>query len=344
MEITRVPPPLFFNINDRSQVGEARRAVNLFAESCGFGNTRSAAVGIIITELANNLVTHSGNALIAVQCLSTANGDCIEILSIDRGPGMRDVGKCLLDGFTTTSTPGNGLGAVKRLSDEFDIFSIAEQGTVILSRVLRDVPTLRSSEVPLSWGVYSRPAPGEVACGDSWRVDWTPERPRFMIADGLGHGPVAAEAAAAVSEIFDSERSLTPTQFLSAAHRRATGTRGAAVAIAHVELPARRVQYAGIGNITGTLVEGEITRGLFSHNGTVGVLVRKMHSFEYMLPLHGLLIMHSDGIRSRWSLANYPGLQFRHPAIIAAVLARDFDRERDDLTVLVARAEGGNGE
>jgi hypothetical protein len=83
---------------------------------------------------------------------------------------------------------------------------------------------------------------------------------------------------------------------------------------------------------------------LFSHNGTVGVLVRKMHAFEYMLPVGGVLIMHSDGLQSRWSLASYPGLQSRHPAVIAAVLARDFDRQRDDLTVLVARVEGINGE
>ena len=95
-------------------------------------------MGIIITELANNLVTHAVNAHITVQCLSTSKGDAIEIRSIDCGPGMKDVGKCLLDGFTTAGTPGNGLGAVKRLSDEFDIFSMPEQGTVILSRVLRD--------------------------------------------------------------------------------------------------------------------------------------------------------------------------------------------------------------
>jgi len=340
MEITHVPPPLFFDMHDRSQVGEARRTTNLFAESCGFGETRTASIGIIITELATNLVKHAANAHLTVQCLSTSNGDVIEIRSIDRGPGMIDVGKCLRDGFTTAGTPGNGLGAVQRLSDEFDIFSIPEQGTVILSRVLRDARKQRANEPNLRWGVYSRPAPGESVCGDSWRADGAGESPRFMIADGLGHGPFAAQAAAAISSTFDDERSLAPAQFLGAAHQRAIGTRGAAVGIAQLDLSTRRIAYAGIGNISGILIDGEIGKGMFSHNGTAGVLVRKLQAFEYVWPVGGLLIMHSDGLQTRWSLANYPGLQARHPAVIAAVLARDFTRGRDDVTVMVARVEG----
>ena len=160
-----------------------------------------------------------------------------------------------------------------------------------------------------------------------------------MVADGLGHGPGAAHAAAAISNTFDDERSLAPAQFLGAAHQRAKGTRGAAVAMAQLDLSTRRVEHAGIGNISGILVDGEIVKGMFSHNGTAGVLVRKMQAFEYIWPVGGLLVMHSDGLQSRWSLASYPGLQARHPAVIAAVLARDFSRGRDDLTVLVAKVE-----
>jgi hypothetical protein len=47
--------------------------------------------------------------------------------------------------------------------------------------------------------------------------------------------------------------------------------------------------------------------------------------------------MHSDGLTSRWKLADYPGLSHRVPALIAAILYRDFKRGRDDATILVAR-------
>jgi hypothetical protein len=65
--------------------------------------------------------------------------------------------------------------------------------------------------------------------------------------------------------------------------------------------------------------------------------VAKLQQFQYDLLEGDLLLMHSDGLTSRWKLADYPGLSHRVPALIAAVLYRDFKRGRDDATVLVAR-------
>jgi hypothetical protein len=79
------------------------------------------------------------------------------------------------------------------------------------------------------------------------------------------------------------------------------------------------------------------SRGLFTHNGTVGAQVRKVQEFEYAWPDGGLLVMHSDGLQTRWSMDPYPGLMARHPAVVAGVLYRDFQRGRDDATVLVLR-------
>jgi hypothetical protein len=52
-------------------------------------------------------------------------------------------------------------------------------------------------------------------------------------------------------------------------------------------------------------------------------------------------VLHSDGIQPRCTLDAYPGLARRDPALVAAVLARDFTRGNDDVTVLVARLEDG---
>jgi hypothetical protein len=119
-------------------------------------------------------------------------------------------------------------------------------------------------------------------------------------------------------------------------HAAIGGTRGAAVAVAQLDPAASTLTFAGVGNIAGTLLApGGASRGLFSHNGTVGHQVRKVQPFEYPWSPGGVLVLHSDGLQTRWSLGAYPGLIRRHPAVIAGVLHRDFLRGRDDATVLV---------
>jgi len=49
-----------------------------------------------------------------------------------------------------------------------------------------------------------------------------------------------------------------------------------------------------------------------------------------------VLIQHTDGLGTHWDVDRYPGLLGRSPSLIAAVLYRDFNRGRDDVTVLVA--------
>jgi hypothetical protein len=74
-----------------------------------------------------------------------------------------------------------------------------------------------------------------------------------------------------------------------------------------------------------------------SHNGTLGHELRKIQEFSFPWEPESLLIMHSDGLGSRWDLSQYPGIMRKHASMIAAVLYRDFERQRDDVTVLVAK-------
>ena len=156
-----------------------------------------------------------------------------------------------------------------------------------------------------------------------------------MVADGLGHGPEAAVAAQRAAVAFESEAFVAPEQFYQLLHRSLNGSRGAALARAVIGASGD-VQYSGIGNIAGSLVGSERSRGLASQNGTLGVQIRShVSAFSHVMPTPGVLLMHSDGITSRWSFDAYPGLFLRHPAVIAGVLSRDFVRGRDDATVLV---------
>jgi hypothetical protein len=157
------------------------------------------------------------------------------------------------------------------------------------------------------------------------------------MVDGLGHGCFAAEAASAAVRIFNGNTHLPPVEILQKAHGALRSTRGAALAIAEIKSATSLVRYAGVGNIAATVASGGATRSLVSHNGTVGHEMRRVQEFTYPWPAGALLIMHSDGLQTRWTFANYPGLTSRHAATVAGVIYRDFQRGRDDATVFVMR-------
>jgi hypothetical protein len=186
-------------------------------------------------------------------------------------------------------------------------------------------------------GAVSQRLSGETVCGEAWKCWQSAQVFKLIVADGLGHGPLAEEAASAAVQVFDLHPDAEPASLLELANRALSGTRGAAIAVALIDLQAGRMKYSGIGNIAGQLLTHDGHQGLVSNNGIVGVNQRKKQQFDYTCPESGLLIMHSDGIRSRWTLNDYPGLSMRHPAVISGVLSRECRRGRDDVTVVVVR-------
>jgi hypothetical protein len=114
-------------------------------------------------------------------------------------------------------------------------------------------------------------------------------------------------------------------------------TRGAAVSIAEILHDRAVVNYAGVGNIAGAIYDGRKTRSMVSMNGTLGHSMGRIQDFSYSWEKGSSLIMHSDGLATRWNMDQYPGLAGRHPALLAGVLYRDFCRKRDDVTILVSR-------
>ncbi|HVH12114.1 MAG TPA: ATP-binding SpoIIE family protein phosphatase [Longimicrobium sp.] len=322
-------------MTDPSGAGEVRRRVTALAQALRFGETDVGRVALAATEAATNLARHArGGGVVIVRPCGRGSARGVELLAVDRGPGVRSVSDALRDGFSTAGSAGTGLGALSRLSDEFDLFSTPEQGTVLLSRVWSGDP---GEAEGLSVGVVSVAKPGEAVCGDGWSAAHFPGRSLVLCVDGLGHGPDAAAAAMAGVRVFDAHAEEGPAALMERMHLALRPTRGAAAAVADVDVAARVVRYAGVGNIAATVWAPGESRSLVSHNGIVGHEMRKVQRFEVPLPPRGLLVMHSDGIATRWQLEKYPGLALRDPAVVAAVLYRDFCRGRDDATVVVAR-------
>jgi anti-sigma regulatory factor (Ser/Thr protein kinase) len=299
----------------------------------GLAEEHTGNAGLVATELATNLLKHAKGGELQIAQLSGQDAPGVDILSVDRGPGIVSIEECLRDGYSTAATSGTGLGAVKRASRFFDSYSESGKGTVIMSRITVS-PAQKSG---MTVGFAGRPIAGEDISGDSWAMREEGAVSLFIVADGLGHGIQAAEASAEAISAFRTSTDTSPTDLLHRVHRALRGTRGAAVAIAMLDRNERRVRYAGIGNISGIVVGPEKTQFMISHNGTAGHEATRFQEFLYPFPEGSLLIMHSDGLATSWNLQSYPGLRLRHPSVIAGTLYRDVNRQRDDACVIVAK-------
>jgi serine phosphatase RsbU (regulator of sigma subunit) len=235
------------------------------------------------------------------------------------------------------------LGAISRLADCFEIYSAPETGTILWARLDLKSKRQAAREGALDLGVVRVSAPGEQVCGDDWATSARDGHSLVLMVDGLGHGHAAALAATEAVRIFQGHHSSEPAEILEAIHRGIRGTRGAALAIARIDLLQGQVRYAGVGNISSLVLDTTTgdTRSMVSLNGTVGHVIRKIQSFDYSWGEDSVLLMHSDGIATHWNLDRYPGIVRRHPSLIAGALYRDHKRGRDDVTVLVARPERG---
>nr|WP_315251680.1 ATP-binding SpoIIE family protein phosphatase [uncultured Duganella sp.] len=326
-------PVRWVAVNHASDAGEARRVGQVLATQLGLDATRSGQLAIMLTEAATNLLKHAGEGRMQLAIVNHGGQRCIEVLAIDQGPGIANLARAMTDGVSSAGTAGTGLGAMRRLADQFDWYSAPGKGTVIFLRLWQDAPPARLPQL----GGVCLPIAGETVSGDAWGAALQPGGLTLLAADGLGHGSEAAKAAAAALGALAASQQQTPAELMHSCHQALRPTRGAALAIAALDSAAQRLTFVGIGNISACIVGDEGRRQLMSHNGIVGHNMRTPQELVFPCPTGATVILASDGLTTNWDLSAYPGLLAREPAIIAAVLLRDFSRGRDDASVLVAR-------
>jgi anti-sigma regulatory factor (Ser/Thr protein kinase) len=334
MEVSSMAIP----VTESSQAGQARRAAAAMAARLGFNEEAQGKVALVVSEAAKNLVAHAREGQILLRPLYAGPHVGVEMLALDKGPGMADVDRCMRDGYSTAGTGGSGLGAMRRQSALFDIHSVPGVGTAVLARLWAGKPPAPEA---MEVGVVCLPKPGEEVSGDSWAVDVKEGRTLFLVADGLGHGPDAARASRAAVVSFLEQGSRELVELLRGMDQELRSTRGAAVALAMLD--GAQLHYAGVGNISSAVVAPASAQRMVSMNGTLGHQAPRMQRFSYSWSAGATLVMCSDGLSTQWKLEGYPGLLARHPSLAAGVLYRDFCRGRDDVTVLVAREGPGRG-
>ena len=325
---------VWFRVEAAGTAAAARRAAERLAAELGMPERRGNDLAIVVAEAAGNLVKHADQGVLLLRPVRTAEHAGVEIVAIDSGPGMRDVTKAIGDGHSTTGTLGIGLGAIVRQSGWTDLYSVVGKGTVLVARVWP------SAAPDPGWAAgLTRPMTGEPVSGDAFAIREVDGHRQIMMCDGLGHGRLAAIAAIEAVRAFTETTAVPPAAVVEDLHRTLAKTRGAAVAVAELDRDRARVVYAGLGNITGTVLAPDGgRRGMVSLPGIAGHQRRQIREYEYPLPPGGVVLMHSDGIVDRWDPTEYPGLLTHSPQVIAATVLRDAGTRRDDAGVVVARS------
>lgn len=319
-------------VDESSAVGYARREAVRFASTAGICDATCAKIAIAVNEATSNILKHAGHGWLVLQRPPSPT-PAFEAVALDQGSGIRNLGAALRGGFSTKGSTGQGLSAITRLANDFDIHAPSGAGTAVLMRFHDG-----DYRAPL-FGALNVPKHDESVCGDAWGVRFAPSSLTFVVADGTGHGPEAARSAEIAVETSLSPLAA-PSDALDRAHRALQHeTRGAAVSMLNLQYRPRRARFAGLGNVLVFVTDGETRRGVVSRGGIVGKSRSRPRQSEPDLPVGSLLVAHSDGLRNGWAPADYPGLLRKEPLLAAAVLWRDWHRGNDDSTVLVVRPD-----
>ena len=320
----------WIRVEEASAVSACRAIGQSLASQLSFPPIRLSEVALAVTEAASNLHKHAKQGALLLRLSPDPEQPGLELITIDSGPGFRDVRAALRDGHSTAGTLGIGLGAIRRLADFADLYSVPGLGTALVARFSAgDAPP-----APRCAGLL-RPISGETECGDAFTVVQADGELTALMCDGLGHGPLAAAASREAVAAVAAGPAAGPAALLERVHRRLDRTRGGAAAI--VSVTGQVVRFAGLGNIAAWILTDDSRSGMLSVPGIAGHQARSIRQFEYELPDGAVVVLHSGGLSSRWDPQTMPGLASRDPLLIAAALLAAAGVHRDDAGILVLR-------
>jgi anti-sigma regulatory factor (Ser/Thr protein kinase) len=332
--LLRQPSHQRFTVSEAADVGAVRRAVSGYAGRLRTGPGLADRVGLAATELATNLLHHAlpGGWILA----RPLSPDAMEILAVDRGPGMADVAGALSGRSARRHGLGCGLSSVAHASSYFDIDTGPGRGTTVLAVVAPGCPSGAPALPPRSWAGVCVGI--DEACGDGWAVAEGDGGTTVTVVDGIGHGAYASAAAdVAVRTLAEDPADLDV--YLSRANAAMRGTRGAVLAVCRLEPARGELRCLSVGNIGGAILHGGAQRTLIPCRGAVGTAATPPPAKITCYPwLPGAtLVLWTDGLGGHIDLAGYAGLLGHDPAVAAAALHREHSTDHDDSTVVVFR-------
>jgi anti-sigma regulatory factor (Ser/Thr protein kinase) len=328
-----------FRADDRSFFSLIKKDIHQQVVAAEFDGVRAGKIDIVIAEITSNLGKYANGGQILSGVGSDGYGEYFEVVCVDEGPGIPDLGRVLSDGYSSTGSLGHGLGSIKRLSDQFDLYSIRDWGTILVSRVYKDeLPGVKKKKIDCVG--LNVPKTGEQVSGDGFFIDDGPDHWRILVADGLGHGVGAHAAVETAGAAFAECADESPTETIRFLHDRIRKTRGVVGVVIVLDKRTRRWKIAGVGNISIKWMGQNGSRTYVSYNGIIGFNIPgSINDQELSQDDFHQFIACSDGIRSRWDIGRFPGIGVHHGMIIASAIYKEFARGTDDTSIIVCKSD-----
>ncbi len=326
-------------VRHSTDLSALRQVSKTMAGAIGFRERENEEIVLVVSELASNLIRHAGGGTVILTPLNSDGRSGVQIESVDKGPGIADIERAMADGSSTVGSLGYGLGTVNRLMDEFDIQSQPGAGTYIICRRWVRVNGASSTPCPLSFGAASRPHPQMGLNGDAFVIKQWEESALVGVIDGLGHGQWAQRAAQTARRYVESHCTQLLGETFRGVGRSCRATRGVVMALARFDWPQDKLTFATVGNIETRIfnspepVKFVIRRGIIGLNAPNPVVTQ--HHWEPS----NIMVIHSDGVRTRWQWEDFPELASESATIIAQRLLQVLAKEEDDATVVVVRGK-----
>jgi anti-sigma regulatory factor (Ser/Thr protein kinase) len=315
----------------------AQLSVRQMALSLGFSGDASEEITLAVAELTSNLIKHAGKGTLAVRPVGAGERVGLEIEASDRGPGIGNIEKSFEDGYSTAGSLGYGLGTVNRLMDEVDIHSAPDCGTQILCRRWLRCEQRGFARSLWEVGILTRPHRGFRENGDAFVVKEWDDRLLVGLIDGLGHGELAQKAALAAQSYVRSHYDQPLDKIFAGAGRACLATRGVVMALA-VFQASSQMAFASIGNVEVRAKSGSERLPFVCKRGYLGGAETNVKVQQFSWRPEWMLVLHTDGLRSRWQWSDIPGIESASAHSVAGRLMDTLATRQDDATVLALRS------
>ncbi len=328
----------------------ARSQIRAAALEMGFATTDMVRIVTAVSELARNILLYAGRGELSLRVINENGRDGVLITAQDEGPGIPDVPKALLDGFSTSGGLGLGLPGTRRLMDEFEIQSEVKKGTIVkVKKWLNEGPVVvlkeKKERSPIASGIAARTLPGETQTGDRSVIRVHPGGVLLAVIDGLGHGPAAAHAAAIAAEVMSNSPSMDVVELVRECHQKLQHSRGVVMTVVSIIMSASRASWIGVGNVQGMLVHANGSQNssgrafALLRSGIVGQrLPTTLQPSSLIVERGDTFVLATDGVALDFMKEH--SLE-QPPQFLAERILEQYGLVNDDALVLVARYLGG---
>jgi serine/threonine protein phosphatase PrpC len=282
----------------------------------------------------------------------------LQVESLDAGPGIIDIEKAMVDGYSTAGGLGYGLGTINRLMDTLNITSEPGIRTIVVCQKWVRSEVRGVIPCPLEFGVATRPHPAMEVNGDEFVIKTWGESALVGVIDGLGHGQFAHDAAATARQFVESHYDQPLASIFLGVARACRSTRGVVMALARFDFGEQyrvtgqtvqnsfssqyinstvKLSFASIGNIETRVFGNPGKFNFMVRRGVLGGSAPNAVVTEHPWEQNGIMALFSDGLMTHWKWEDFPGFMDLPAAAIAQQLLHKLARDEDDATVMIIK-------